>query len=982
MVFIQRMNRIFFLILLFCSTNEILAQQYAFGTYSTAEGLPQSQVTSITEDEQGYLWIGTLGGLGRFNGLNFKSYTSEDGLLNNRIYHLSRIDDMFWVGHEGGISFKKGDRFLSYALPLIYSDVKVVGIRRFKNDLIVATNGAGLFILLKNKLVELQLQGEEERKIRDIEVIGDRLFLATRNGMLITNDLKNFEHIDQTYEITMSGVEYVNDEVVCSSFGEGLFYLDKGGRFKRQDRSIPEEYRINSLSTDKSGHLWMSSQLGVLRRLSNGRIEYLDESKGLPINLVASIYEDRNGTIWIGSQGKGLLRFSGEQFAYFDTQSGLPSELFLCGTQKSSGDLLLGTLDKGAIQFSSIQSFKELAVPYSTVWCVSSGINNADWYGTEKGLIEIDAQGRIKEYSIEQGLAGSKVTSILKVDSQHAYLGGSGGVTLYENGKFTVVKGSTTIGTVRDLSLYDNTLYVASDKGLFVKTKEGFSSFRQFNKVVYSLAKDEADRLWVGTQEGLYFIHNDSLRNWTLSDEPSSNYINFLQYRKDFLYVGTNNGLFILQGLSQNRIWTEHFGLNEGLVDLETNLNSAFFDREGNLWFGTASGLVRFHKKSRSSTQKPVLYFTSLLVNFQRLSSSTYSNGFLANGFPKALRLPYSKNNLQFEVEGVQLEKLGEMAYQYWLEGLDESWSPPSSSSKFNFNSLQPGDYILHVRMIGPNEVYSEELQLPFRINTAFYKTWWFITLLALVAFSMILLFFRMRLKRERERYEKEQLIFKSRLINLEQQSLNASMNRHFIFNALNSIQFFINSSDKLAANKYLSSFAKLIRKNLDSSTVDGNLIPLSQEIERLELYLSLEAMRFKGRFEYRIELNGLDLEEVMIPAMILQPFVENSIIHGILPNYEKEGLIEVEVYKTDEDLVVRMQDNGIGIDNSLKRKKDAEGDHQSHGMEITMKRIDLIKKVSDQALELDGPKQLYDAQQNSLGTVVYLKIPLKNLEV
>jgi sensor histidine kinase YesM len=205
-------------------------------------------------------------------------------------------------------------------------------------------------------------------------------------------------------------------------------------------------------------------------------------------------------------------------------------------------------------------------------------------------------------------------------------------------------------------------------------------------------------------------------------------------------------------------------------------------------------------------------------------------------------------------------------------------------------------------------------------------------------------------------------------------------MNRHFIFNSLNSIQYFINSQDKYSANKYLTSFAKLIRKNLDSSSENNNQVLLSEEVERLELYLSLEAMRFKDKFEYSITSNDVDLESIEVPAMLFQPFVENSIIHGILPNESKKGKIHIEILEKNNMLHVIIEDDGIGIETSITKKGNLGGDHKSQGMEITAKRIDLLNKLSRQDYELDGPHQILDENSLIKGTRVLIKIPLENL--
>jgi sensor histidine kinase YesM len=285
------------------------------------------------------------------------------------------------------------------------------------------------------------------------------------------------------------------------------------------------------------------------------------------------------------------------------------------------------------------------------------------------------------------------------------------------------------------------------------------------------------------------------------------------------------------------------------------------------------------------------------------------------------------------------------------------------------------------VRSIDARGKISKEIILPFVVRQAYYKTWWFFLLIGTALGLLVFGAFRLRLRREREVNEKERLEYKSRLLTLEQRSLNASMNRHFIFNSLNSIQYFINTQDKLSANRFLTNFAKLIRKNLDSSE-EGNMVTLSQEIERLDLYLSLECMRFKDRFDYKIDCDPtIDMDSVVIPAMILQPFVENSIIHGILPNESQKGLILVKLFKEADSLLIEITDNGIGIDQSIKNKSAYDGDHRSQGMEITTKRIELLNKLSDLKFEIKGPFQIEDDNHSIKGTGVILKMQAENLE-
>ena len=158
-------------------------------------------------------------------------------------------------------------------------------------------------------------------------------------------------------------------------------------------------------------------------------------------------------------------------------------------------------------------------------------------------------------------------------------------------------------------------------------------------------------------------------------------------------------------------------------------------------------------------------------------------------------------------------------------------------------------------------------------------------------------------------------------------------------------------------------------------------MITLDEELERLELYLSLESMRFKDRFDYKIDVEGIETDSILIPAMILQPFVENSIIHGILPNQEKKGYILLTVKEENGYLLLSVEDNGIGVNQSMSNKGDMEGDHRSKGMEITSKRIELIQKISNNDISLVGPYEVYNDDRSVNGTRVLLKIPLNNLD-
>lgn len=960
------------------------AQKYSFQGYSTSEGLPQSQVNAICQDDEGYLWIGTLGGVAKFNGNKFTTYSSDDGLLNNRVSCISWFNNAIWIGHDGGISIIEDGKIANVPLTDDLKKIAVSDIIKFKGEILVSLNGGGLFKVKNRKLIAVKGLSDDELYIRDMHLLDDKLYLATRNGIVQTTDLKKFNLIFPEFIHSISGIATYDKSIIFSTFSQGIFtYNPVSKKIKERQLSDPD-IRVVDICVDNSKIIWLSTQFGLVK-LNGAEEEFIDVDKGLPTSGISCVYQDRDMNVWIGTQGKGLIRAPRRDLSYFDKRTGLMSDLVISGFQSKSGDYYFGTLDIGVVKMTPQKQFEIIPFKFNnTIWAAQDDINGYHWFGTKASLVSLDSKGNMLEYSIDDGLPGYKITCLLKINSTTMYVGGKDGVVLYRKGVFSeIATNRTEIGTARSILTVDGILYIATDLGLFSLIGKKFLKVNDFSNTVFCLEKDDNNNLIFGTEDGLYYFRNGKIERIRFAAELGANYIYFLNYRNGTLYTGTNNGLYLLTGedlLEDPSI--VQIGLTDGLVDLETNLNSSFFDQAGNFWFGTPAGVVRFNPgKEAIQESKVELKLKDILLNYEPFNYRQFSKNIDSNNLPMDLILPYNKNNLLFDFDGIALSGFANLNFQYWLEGLEEGWSPPSKNTSISFSGLQPGDYILHARILDIYGNSKDSVVFKFTIRSPFYTTWWFILMLVLLLTGVIIGIFRFRIKRELEKTENERIEFKSRLVSLEQQSLNASMNRHFIFNALNSIQYFINTSDKLSANKYLTNFAKLIRKNLDSSSENNNMVTLAQEIERIELYLSLESMRFKDRFVYEIDTANVELESYLIPAMIIQPFVENCIIHGVLPNDEKLGRIEIKISQTQHELVISVEDNGIGIDKSLSQKHQFEGDHKSQGMEITFKRIDLIRKVSNQSLQLIGPQQVNNTDGSIKGTRVLLKIQTENLE-
>ena len=963
------------------------AQRYSFISYSNQDGLPQSQVTSITQDDKGYLWVGTLGGLAKFNGKRFTSFTLENGLLNNRITCLQNEKNALWIGHEGGITLFRNNRFVKWKLPEDFSTTAVTDIVRFQGKVVVSTNGGGLFTISGTKLLSLERQlsnhrfsnqpemsyhQEDDLRVRDMLVHKGVLYLGTRGGLLTTDDLKLFRH-DHDWDIfNISGLTLTDNGLAASTYEDGLV----GRKFPTSKPKplveIDSSMRLRGCLTDRQHAVWLYAAQGVCRMNKNQQVTYFNESNGLPIQNIRVVFEDIFGNIWLGSEGKGLLRFPGLDFTYFNQQDGMTSDLILSTAKDRDGSYWLGTYDKGALHKLKNGKFEAISFESSnTVWCTALNVDDSHWFGTSDGLVKRNLNGKLQTFYNEDGLPGNKITALYRVDDQTMYIGGENGVTLFKAGDFIRIPIQQE-STVRSFSVYKGKLYCATDRGLAVLNGGKIIRVKGVNLPVFSLYADDETGLWMGNESGLYLWKDGELATVSLAQQAASSFITFITGFKNRLFVGTNNGVYIIEIAADGKRVIRHYGISDGLVNLETNLNSAMIEPSGKLWFGTASGLVSFVPSAiKSITNKPLLVLDKLWFNFQRDTTKLNRNGRI-----QQLVVPHSKNTITFEIDGIDLSGSG-LTFQYWLEGLDQNWRPPNDNRTITFNGLPAGEYMLHVRGTNAKGVVSDELTLKITVKQAFYKTWWFIGIVLLFLGWVIWNIFRFRLKREREKAEREKLEYSSRLLTLEQKTLNASMNRHFIFNSLNSIQYYINTQDKRSANKFLTNFAKLIRKNLDSSE-EGNLVSLQEEIDRLILYCSLESMRFNNRFEFNLHVDPqIDTELVILPAMLLQPFIENSIIHGVLP--VEDRMCKIDVYMTIEHGVLNIQidDDGLGVDYSKSIKKETTYTHQSQGVEISAKRVELLQKLSGKQMSIEGPFQLNGEHNKSKGTRVIVKIQL-----
>jgi ligand-binding sensor domain-containing protein len=970
-------------------------QKYSFIQKSVNDGLAQSQVKCMFQDARGYLWCGTLGGVSRFDGGKFENYSRQDGLFRNQVSTIAEdASGAMYFGAKGGISIFYGGRMTAYPFPLPFQEAQVHQISSYNNSLVIATD-QGL-LEFRDREIQTYLAGPEAAQqgniIKIIPVDATTTWWITKSHVLqsLEGDVEViYPAVGQPSEVIFDA-ELDRDGVLwVACKDKGLVRLgEKADIYGVNDGLLSST--VVDILIDGGGAIWMATQHG-LSRLKEGRFKNFTAANGGPIQNINVILEDQEGNMWLGTDGGGIVKFAGEDFPTFTSDDGLCGNAVMSIAQDQRGRLWFSSYEEG-ICVKEGEKFVAFDLNETTsnnnrFWTSASRADGQLWFGASNGLFRYDGSA-FHRFGEPNGLSNRKILSLFVDVEDNLWIGTTTGLDFLAGGSNEAFKNVAQIPKcrVRGIAQQDNgTIWLATNTGVHRVKGENYRYFNETNGIsdqsTYCVEIDAQQRAWVGTGDGISVIEGDSISTFRFGKSFGSNVINFLKRDGEHMIVGTNDGLFFIpetSGYSGDMPEFRHFSLHDGLTSTETNLNAAFIDAEHQLWFGSPIGVVCValsNLENAAGIFPPKTIIEQVDLNLEKPDWELLKGENISSlGLPQSVEIPHHLNHLTFHYTGISTTFPDDVRFRYMLDGLDDDWQPATTSDFVNYSSLPYDSYTFKVKAIGKHGEESDLAEFHFSVLPPFWLTWWFIALEVLAVVVLVLLVYNRRKKALLTEMELERFEFKSKLLALEQQSLNSSMNRHFIFNALNSIQYYINRKDRLSANKYLSAFAKLIRMNLDST--QNNVTSLREEVERLELYLQLEHMRFQDKFEFTIVIDPLiDQDSVKVPSMLLQPFLENSIWHGILPN-EKLGLIQVDVVKNNGNIEFCIRDNGIGIETSLKKKQDVNS-HVSQGMNITIGRIELINRMTSESVALLGPYEIRDDSNLVIGTEVRIILPV-----
>lgn len=999
-------NRFIFLLLAFAG--KLFPQQFNFHNYSVREGIAQSQVYALLQDSRGYLWMGTRGGgITRYDGNSFKTFSVKDGLINNYVFCIREDKEHnLWIGTNNGLSIYNGVTFKNFS-PAADSMVWMQGIVTDQNGLVWLATNYGIITFDGRRFSNFSSQ-HNQLLTTIYALYTDRqqnIWAGHSSGIARIDKNGNIRHFTEKEGFKKNSVTCFSEDnkgnVWIGTTGDGV-YVFNGKNFHRIDFQL-ELYKktILDIYPDNEGNMWLSTLSdGVCKyNLAGGTFSWLSEKDGLANNHVRCAIRDNCGNYWFGTSGGGVSNYFGQQFTHYDKYNGLSGNFIYSVFKDSRGRLWSGASDKGVCYYdSSAFTCFDSGNGFANVKVKSSCEDNEGniYLGTDgQGLYIYNN----KEFQLIDGLKKKFIRFLLKDDDGTVWCATAGSGIYYFQPKGTIPE-------LRNIDMKEglpnnriNCLHKDKNNNIWFGTENHGLGLIQNKKVkklitqknglpansIRCITEDNSGNIWIGSAGSGIARMNIKTGAITVYDHTkgltSSNIYLLVADNDGNIFSGTEAGLDkLVFDAGKELLEVKHYGKAEGFTGIETCQNSVFKEPNGITWFGTINGLTKYDPANQTrNTHEPVTQLTDVRLFYESIKKTPFESLMGEwNSITGEMVLPYDQNHLTFDFIGINLSSPEGVKYQWKLEGFDDNWAPASQQRNVTYSNLSPGDYTFLLRSANEDGVWnSKPVELKFTILPPVWLRWWFIVLCIVLVAALIIFVFKWRVKQVQKKSEEQQqkLQMEKDLLELEQKALRLQMNPHFIFNALNSIQSQIGTDNEQAARYYLAKFSRLMRQILDNSR--NTEISLEEEVNTLENYLLIEKFCNGDRFDYSIHVaEGIEKDYVKIPPMLLQPFVENAIKHGMKHMEDKRGRIEVAFYEKDNALECVVSDNGIGRKKAEElNRKSKETYHRSTALIVTEERLSKLNTdIHRSSLQVTD---LYDEEGRAAGTRVIVRIPL-----
>ncbi len=919
------------------------------------------------------------------------SIFGEDQFRGIQVYDVIQDKDHdFWISTNEGLYYYNYSEYQKVDCGKAKSN-SVFNFVKDQNGTIYCNNINNQIFKIHNKKLLLFYELKKEESSQDISLaIGDdNNLLISSNQILVLNSkgkkvtCKKIEHhyIGQQFVTKTGMVQYhLSSSKLVLSYSKGKFktnYL--------KSASTPRVLKIV-----KTKNVCFAVDLITKKSYHYNPLTFslteISENNLLDKNGALRIYESKKG-IWIAGTLPGVYFLKSDLNP--KNQKLIYTDYFISDVyEDEEGNTLLSTFDKGIILIPSIHIPDVIAPFYDDPITTILSTKKRIFLGSSKGklmafdnnqftilnknwkrpieVIECDASGKsilfddgsIVYYNTEDGTFKELILASLKdvafVNQNHFYLGTNQGVYEFKKEKNAFSFKSIPSLNSRIHSLEYNpsnkSLYVSSALGMFIYTNNGKLKPLKFkNNELYPLDIYHKDsRIYVCTKDiGILVYKNDHLiRRICVYDNLKHLVFKKVILTKDGFIGSTSTGMYLFdQNGEIKKIIHSNYGFSGNrIID--------FTIHENKLWVSHSRGVQKIDLKNKTlSTNAVQLRIDNILINNQLSKPSEIKT------------LSSSQRKIQFNFSTPTLRNQNSIHYYYRLLGNDTTWN--INSFKFNqvtYNALSSGSYTFQIKVENQGK-FSETKSIHFRIQSPFYFRWWFISLNALLFFLIVYLIYRNQLAKQKRKSDQINELNASKLTAIQSQ-----MNPHFIFNAMNSIQDLILKGNVEHSYSYITTFSNLVRKTLNYS--EREFIEFEQEIELLELYLSLEKLRFKAEFSYSIDTNSIS--SIKIPPMLIQPFIENALGHGLI-HRDGEKTLHIS-FELQDVLLCKIEDNGVGRNKAKEIRERQRADHESFSGKAIQKRFEILSNHYNGKLGFEYVDKIENGE--STGTIVYLKIP------
>ena len=719
---------------------------------------------AVTQDNSGYLWLGTTEGLVRFDGMNFTIFNSSntaefhDNLVNNLyIDHRGTL----WIGTMRGklLSLEQG-RFRTH---LLASDVS--GMSNYciaedgHGDLWVGTS-AGLFYRRAG-------QNSAIKKYRTFSNIKILCLAVDRSGQLLVSTanqgLYRLEK-EQWRQVVFDTVKLGSDIYVLKQCRDGsLWFGTNDALYCYRNNKLLDFSLVKGLNTsmtalveDHDNNLWVGSENGLFR-WQNGDFQSINKGEGLDSKYVYSVYEDAEGSLWVGAVDGGLVQIRDEKITTFTDREGLSGDKFRCLHEDDSGALWIGGYG-GYLNRYQNGLFENFRLPTrfknSDLNSIENDAGNSMWLGTDSGLVFF-RDGRFREIPLPGPNPNMAMRCVLKDRAGRLWVGTwGGGLLCRNNGKFSTYSTSEGLRGDRISSLFEDrrgALWVGGESGLAVMTPEstGKFSIEPFlnNCHVFSFHEDQRGTLWVGTRQGLK-VHKNGRWGSLNSDRGlfDSRVYAILEDNLGYLWLSSERGIFRAEKKELERaafdptikVGGRVFDENDGMKSRICNFGNpaGWKDGSGRFWFANLAGVASIDPAHiRKNDRVPPVLVEEVMVDNRSLPT-------LGNSQTGPLRLAAGSKQFEFKYTALSFIRSDKIAFKYKLEGYDKEWTSAGGRRQAFYNDLRPGRYNFRVMAANADGVWNTAgAAFAFYLRPFVYQTWWFMVLaaLAFMALSVLL---------------------------------------------------------------------------------------------------------------------------------------------------------------------------------------------------------------------------------------------------